>query len=151
MNKKVDNNWSKWYNNATGTADVQIFNEGDFLFMKKSLKKVIAVVMSVAIVVAGTSMFAFAADSSSAGQDALKAFNDWIDSLSNYKLEDFYGFITSVLHLFGFTGEFEGVHSIIEFYNQWFDSLGVIGEVYEKFINSIKTSDLIELLAKIFG
>ena len=111
--------------------------------MKKSFTKVIAAVMAVAMLLAGTSIMSFAA---TPGENIGQAANDFVNAISNYTWDDFFGFVTAILGLFGFQGSFEGVHSLPELMNEWFEMLGPIGEFYENFINSIGTSDLLELL-----
>ncbi len=111
--------------------------------MKKSFTKVIAVVMSVAMLLAGTSIMSFAA---TPGENIVQSINDFINAISNYKWSDFFSFVTAILGLFGFQGSFEGVHSLPELVNEWFEMLGPIGDLYENFINSIGTSDLLDLI-----
>ena len=111
--------------------------------MKKSFTKVIAVVMSVAMLLAGTSIMSFAA---TPGENISQSVNDLINALTNYTWDDFFGFVTSILGIFGFQGNFEGVHSLPELMNEWFEMLGPIGDLYENFIDSIGTSDLLDLI-----
>lgn len=111
--------------------------------MKKSFTKVIAAVMTVVMLIAGTSIMSFAA---TPGENISSALNDWIDAITNYKWEDFFGFVSAILGVFGFQGDFEGVHSLPELMNEWFEMLGPIGDFYENFINNISTSDLLGFL-----
>ncbi len=116
--------------------------------MKKSFKKVLAVVMCVAVLLSGTSIMSFAATSS---ENLGNAINDWINAITNYTWDDFFGFVTAILGFFGFNGSFEGVHSIPELMTEWFEMLGPIGEIYDNFINSIGTSDLLDFLMSFLG
>ncbi len=111
--------------------------------MKKSFTKVIAALMAVAMLLAGTSITSFAATPS---ENIGKAFDDFINAITNYSWDDFFGFVTAILGIFGFQGSFEGVHSLPELMNEWFEMLGPIGDFYENFINSIGTSDLLDLI-----
>ncbi len=111
--------------------------------MKKSFKKVLAVVMCVAVLLSGTSIMSFAATSS---ENLGEAVNDWINAISSYTWDDFFGFVTAILGFFGFQGSFEGVHSLPELVNEWFEMLGPIGEIYENFINSVTTSEFLAFL-----
>ncbi|MBQ3499553.1 MAG: hypothetical protein IJA87_10560 [Clostridia bacterium] len=111
--------------------------------MKKSFKKVLAVVMCVAVLLSGTSIMSFAATSR---ENLGEAVNDWINAISSYTWDDFFGFVTAILGFFGFQGSFEGVHSLPELVNEWFEMLGPIGEIYENFINSVTTSEFLAFL-----
>ena len=111
--------------------------------MKKSFRKVLAVVMCVAVLLSGTSIMSFAATSS---ENFGEALNDWINAISSYTWDDFFGFVTAILGFFGFQGSFEGVHSLPELVNEWFEMLGPIGEIYENFINSVTTSEFLAFL-----
>lgn len=116
--------------------------------MKKSFKKVIAAVVCVAVLLSCTSIMSFAA---TPGENMSDALNDWINALSNYKWSDFFGFVTTILGFFGFQGSFEGVHSLPELVNEWFEMLGPIGDMYENFINSVNTSELLAFLMGLIG
>ncbi len=116
--------------------------------MKKSFKKVIAAVMCVAVLLSGTSILSLAA---TPGENMSDALNDWVNALSNYKWSDFFGFVTAILGLFGFEGSFEGVHSLPELVNEWFEMLGPIGDIYENFINSTDTAGLLAFLMGLIG
>ena len=116
--------------------------------MKKSFKKVLAVVMCVAVLLSGTSIMSFAATS---GENLGDAVNDWINAISNYQWSDFFGFVTAILGFFGFQGSFEGVHSLPELMTEWFEMLGPIGEIYDNFINNIGTSELLDFLMGFLG
>ena len=111
--------------------------------MKKSFTKVIATVMAVAMLLAGTSIMSLAA---TPGENIGQAANDFVNALTNYQWSDFFGFVTTILGIFGFQGSFEGVHSLPELMNEWFEMLGPIGEFYDNFINSIGTSELLALI-----
>jgi len=111
--------------------------------MKKSFKKVLAVVMCVAVLLSGTSIMSLAATSS---ENLGEAINDWINAISSYTWDDFFDFVTAILGFFGFKGSFEGVHSLPELVNEWFEMLGPIGEIYENFINSVTTSEFLAFL-----
>jgi hypothetical protein len=113
--------------------------------MKKSFTKVIAAVLSVLMLLSCTSVMSFAADDQQM-ENISDSFGDWFSALSNYKVSDFYEFISAILSVFGFKGSFEGVHSLPELMNEWFEMLGPIGDFYENFINSIGTSDLLDLI-----
>ena len=113
--------------------------------MKKSIKKIIAVILSIVTLFSCTSMMSFAADDEPV-EEITNSLGDWANALLNYDLSDFYEFISAILAVFGFKGDFEGVHSLPELMNEWFEMLGPIGDFYENFINSIGTSDLLELL-----
>lgn len=114
--------------------------------MKKSFKKVLAVIMSVVMLLGATSITSFAADGKTTFEDVLKPFNDWINALSSYEMGDFNEFVTAILGLFGFKGDFEGVHSIPSLVDEWFGWLGDLGGIYEMFINFISTSELLNLI-----
>ena len=116
--------------------------------MKKSFKKAIAVVMCVAMLISGTSIMSFAATS---GENASDALNDWVNAISSYSWDDFFGFVTTILGFFGFQGGFEGVHSLPELMNEWFEMLGPIGDIYENFINSTDTAGLLAFLMGLLG
>ena len=116
--------------------------------MKKSFTKVIAAVMCVAVILSGTSVMSFAATSS---ENLGNAVNDWINAISSYSWDDFFGFVTAILGFFGFKGSFEGVHSLPELMNEWFEMLGPIGDMYENFINSVNTSELLAFLMGFLG
>ncbi|MBQ8027378.1 MAG: hypothetical protein IJ261_04605 [Clostridia bacterium] len=115
--------------------------------MKKSFKRVLAVVMSV-VILASTSVISFA---ETTGEDVQNSFNEWMDSLTNYKWEDFFGFVTAILRVFGFQGSFEGVHSLPELVGEWFEMLGPIGDFYDNFINNINTGELLGFLLGFIG
>ena len=57
----------------------------------------------------------------------------------------------ALLGFFGFQGSFEGVHSLPELMNEWFEMLGPIGDMYENFINSVNTSELLAFLMGFLG
>ena len=114
--------------------------------MKKSLTKVLAVIMSVVMLLGATGITSFAADDKTTFDDVSKAFSDWVNALSSYDMGDFSEFITAILGLFGFKGEFEGVHSIPSLADEWFAWLGDIGGIYEMFINFISTSELLDVI-----
>ncbi|MBQ7101461.1 MAG: hypothetical protein IJN81_07500 [Clostridia bacterium] len=114
--------------------------------MKKSFKKALAVIMSVVMLLGATSITSFAATEKTTFDDVTKAFSDWINALSSYEMSDFNEFVTAILGLFGFKGEFEGVHSIPSLVDEWFGWLGDIGGIYEAFINFISTSELLDLI-----
>ncbi len=116
--------------------------------MKKVFKKALAVVMCVALLISGTSIMSFAA---TPGENVSSALNDWINAISNYKWSDFFEFITTILGFFGFKGSFEGVHSLPELMTEWFEMLGPIGEIYDNFINSVNTSELLAFLMGFLG
>lgn len=116
--------------------------------MKKSFKKVLAVIMCVAVLLSGTSIMSFAATSS---ENLGEAVNDWINAISSYSWDDFFGFVTAILGFFGFEGSFEGVHSLPELMNEWFEMLGPIGEIYENFINSVNTAEFLAFLMGFLG
>ena len=114
--------------------------------MKKSFRKVLAVIMSVVMLLGATSITSFAADDKTTFDDVAGAFSDWVDAIANYEMSDFTGFVTAILGLFGFQGSFEGVHSIPSLVDEWFAWLGDIGGIYEMFINFISTSELLNLI-----
>jgi len=116
--------------------------------MKKVFKKALAVVMCVALLISGTSIMSFAA---TPGENVSDALNDWINAISSYSWNDFFEFVTTILGFFGFKGSFEGVHSIPELVNEWFEMLGPIGEIYENFINSVTTSEFLAFLMGFLG
>ena len=116
--------------------------------MKKSFTKVLAAVMCVVVLLSGTSVMSFAATSS---ENLGAAVNDWINAISSYSWDDFFGFVTAILGFFGFEGSFEGVHSLPELMNEWFEMLGPIGEIYDNFINNIGTTELLDLLMGFLG
>ena len=116
--------------------------------MKKSFIKAVSAVMAVAVLLAGTSLMSFA---STPGENVRDALNDWINALSTYQWSDFFGFVTAILGLFGFQGSFEGVHSLPELMNEWFEMLGPLGDIYENFINNIGTSDLLDIIVGLLG
>ena len=116
--------------------------------MKKSFKKVLAVLMCVAMLLAGTTVMSSAATTS---ENLSEALNDWVDAISNYKWEDFFGFVSAILGVFGFQGDFEGVHSLPELMNEWFEMLGPIGDFYENFINNVNTGELLGFLLGFVG
>ncbi len=111
--------------------------------MKKSFTKVIAAVLTVVVLLTGTSIMSFAA---TPAENIKAAFSDFVNAISTYKWEDFFGFVTAILGVFGFKGEFNGVHSIPELVNEWFEMLGPIGDFYENFINNVNTADLLAFL-----
>lgn len=111
--------------------------------MKKSVTKIIAAVLTVVMLISGASITSFAA---SPVENIGEAFNDWIDSLASYSWDDFFGFVSAILGLFGFKGDFEGVHSLPELMNEWFEMLGPIGDFYENFINNVDTSEFLNFL-----
>lgn len=113
--------------------------------MKKSFRKVLAVIMSVIMLLGATSITSFAADKTTF-DDVSKAFSDWINAITNYDMGDFNSFLTAILGLFGFKGDFEGVHSIPSLVDEWFGWLGDLGGIYETFINFISTSELLNLI-----
>ena len=115
--------------------------------MKKSFKKVLAVVMCVAVLLSGTSIMSFAVTSR---ENLGEAVNDWINAISSYTWDDFFGFVTAILGFFGFQGSFEGVHSLPELMNEWFESLGFLGDIYEKFINNVDTTAFLNFLLGLF-
>ncbi len=114
--------------------------------MKKSLTKVLAVIMSVLMLLGATSITSFAADRSESFDNVTKAFSDWINALTNFEMGDFNDFVTAILSLFGFKGAFEGVHSIPSLVDEWFGWFGDIGGLYEMFINFISTSELLDVI-----
>lgn len=114
--------------------------------MKKSFRKVLAVIMSVVMLLGATSITSFAADGKTTFEDVLKPFNDWINAIINYDMGDFNEFVTSVLRLFGFKGAFEGVHSIPSLVDEWFGWFGDLGGLYETIINFLSTSELLNLI-----
>ena len=116
--------------------------------MKKSFKKVLAVLLSVAMLVCGTSLTVFAADegTSEEMENISNALFDWINALATFDMGDFNEFVTAVLGLFGFTGSFEGVHSIPALVDEWFSWLGDLGGLYESIINFIDTAQLVEFI-----
>ena len=105
--------------------------------MKKSFRKVLAVIMSVVMLLGVTSITSFAADEKTTIDDVAADLSDWIDAISSYDMGDFNEFVTAILGLFGFQGSFEGVHSIPSLVDEWFAWLGDIGGLYETFINLI--------------
>lgn len=111
--------------------------------MKKSFKKVLAIVMSVVMLLGATSITSFAADSSQELNNITKALSDWINAIINYDMSDFNGFVTAILRLFGFEGSFEGVHSIPALMDEWFGWFGDLGGLYETIINFIDTDQLV--------
>ncbi len=121
--------------------------------MKKTLKKVLSVVLCVTMLLSVTSVCAFAADSSN--NEVIgnlgDALADWFDALTNYSWDDFNGFVTAVLRAFGFKGNFEGVHSIPELMDEWFSWWGDLGGLYEKVINFIDTDQLVEFINSILS
>lgn len=117
--------------------------------MKKSFTKVIAALLSVLMVFSCTGFMSFAADNEQM-DNISDSFGDWVNALSNYKLSDFYEFISAVLAVFGFKGSFEGVHSLPELMNEWFENLGPLGDIYEKFINNVDTTSFLNFLLGLF-
>lgn len=117
--------------------------------MKKSFTRILAALLSVLMLLSGTSVMSFAADNEQM-ENIGEAFGDWVSALSNYKLSDFYEFISAVLKVFGFKGDFEGVHSLPELMNEWFESLGFLGDIYEKFINNVDTTAFLNFLLGLF-
>ena len=116
--------------------------------MKKSFTKVLAAVMCVVVLLSGTSVMSFAATSS---ENLGTAVNDWINAISSYSWDDFFGFVTAILGFFGFEGSFEGVHSLPELMNEWFEMLGPIGDIYDNFINNTDTAGLLAFLMGLLG
>ncbi len=111
--------------------------------MKKSFTRVIAAVLTVVVLIAGTSLMSFAA---TPGENIESAFSDLINAITTYSWDDFFGFVSAILGVFGFQGDFEGAHSIPELVNEWFEMLGPIGDFYENFINNVNTADLLAFL-----
>lgn len=113
--------------------------------MKKS-KKVIAVVLCMAMLLGATSITSFAADNSEEWNNILGAAADWLEALLNFDMSDFNGFITAILRLFGFQGDYEGVHSVPDLMQEWTNWFGPITEWYDSFINNIDTSQLVSII-----
>lgn len=115
--------------------------------MKKSFRKVLAVIMSVVMLLGATSITSFAADDKVGSFDNItKAFSDWINAITSYEMSDFNDFVTAILGLFGFKGAFEGVHSIPSLVDEWFGWFGDLGGLYETIINFLSTSELLNLI-----
>ncbi len=116
--------------------------------MKKTFTKVLSVLLCVALLLGATSVSAFAADSGSSENlgNIVDALGDWVDALANYEWNDFFGFVTAILGLFGFEGSFEGVHSIPALMDEWFGWLGDYGQIYEAIINFIDTDQLVSFI-----
>ncbi len=121
--------------------------------MKKTFTKVISVILCVAMLLGATSVCAFAADTpnSEVVGDLGDALSDWFDALMGYSWDDFYGFVTAVLHMFGFQGSFEGFQSIPALMDEWFGFFGDLGDIYENLINAIDTDQLVELINRILS
>ncbi len=114
--------------------------------MKKSFKKVLAVVMSVIMLLGATSITSFAADRSESLDNIVKTVSDWINAIINFDMSDFNEFVTAILGLFGFKGSFEGVHSIPGLVDEWFGWFGDLGGLYETIINWIDTDQLVAFI-----
>lgn len=117
--------------------------------MKKSFKKVLSVVLCVVMLLSVTSMVSFAADD--AAGDMVGIVEDYLNAWSNFDISDFNGFVTAVLRVFGFKGDFEGVHSIPELMEEWVGWFGPIEGLYDSFINYINTAELVAIINSIFG
>lgn len=117
----------------------------------KKTKKILAVVLCAAMLLCGTSITSFAADNSEEMNNILGAAADWLEALLNYDTEDFNGFVTAVLKLFGFQGSFEGVHSMPDLMQEWTTWFGPITDWYNSFINSIDTSQLVAIINALLG
>ena len=118
--------------------------------MKKSIKKIIAVILSIVTLFSCTSMMSFAADDEPV-EEITNSLGDWANALLNYDLSDFYEFISAILAIFGFKGDFEGVHSLPELMNEWFTNLGPLGDIYDKFINNVDTASFLAFLLGLFN
>lgn len=116
--------------------------------MKKSVK-VLAIIMSLALILTGTSVVCFAEGSTN---DAIgQAFSEWMTALSKFTIDDFYGFISGILRLFGINADFEGSHSMAEIADQIFNNFGSLGKIYEGFVNAIDTTGLVQLINTILA
>lgn len=118
--------------------------------MKKSFTKFIAAVLTVVMLLSCTGIMSFAA-TNSPSEEIGDALGDWVNAISTYKWEDFFEFISAVLAVFGFKGKFEGVHSLPELMNEWFENLGPLGDLYELFINNVDTTSFLTFLLGLFG
>lgn len=121
--------------------------------MKKTFTKVISVILCVAMLLGATSVCAFAADT--ANDEVISnigdALSDWFDALVGYSWDDFNGFVTAILHAFGFQGSYEGFQSIPALMDEWFGFFGDLGGIYESIINAIDTDQLVELINRILS
>lgn len=114
--------------------------------MKKSFKKVLAVIMSVIMLLGATSITSLAADRSESFDNIVKSVSDWINAIINFDMSDFNDFVTAILGVFGFKGSFEGVHSIPALVDEWFGWFGDLGGLYETIINWIDTDQLVAFI-----
>ena len=112
--------------------------------MKKSVKKVLSVVLCVLILMSAASITSFAADGTS--EDLMNSVTSWMSALENFDMSDFNGFVTAILQMFGFKGTFEGVHSIPALMEEWVGWFGEIEVLYDSFINYINTAELVAII-----
>lgn len=117
--------------------------------MKKSFKKVLSVVLCAVMLLSITSIVSFAADETTG--DMVGIVEDYLNAWANLDIGDFNGFVTAILRVFGFKGNFEGVHSIPSLMEEWVGWFGPIESLYDSFINYINTAELVAIINSIFG
>lgn len=119
--------------------------------MKKSLFKVLAVVMAVITVITGTSLVCFAADAAApASPDLGTTLAGLFAGLSQLQLGDFASLFNQILKAFGYPGEYVNFSSMAAVMDWFLAQLG-IAEIYQAIINRIDAAKLLEIATKLLG
>ncbi len=119
--------------------------------MKKSMKKIICVLLCVVTLITSFSIMSFAEGADDATGEFMDSISLWFGSLSSYDWSDFNEFVTAVLRFFGFQGDYEGVHSIPVLADEWFSWFGDLGSIYESIINYVDAGEFLSIIYKILG
>lgn len=116
--------------------------------MKKSLFKVLAVVMAVITVITGTSLVCFAADE--AAPDLGTTLAGLFSGLSQLQLGDFASLFNQILKALGYPGEYVNFSSMAAVMDWFLAQLG-IAEIYQALIEKIDAAKLLEIGTKLLG
>ncbi|HBL41581.1 MAG TPA: hypothetical protein DDY98_08540 [Ruminococcaceae bacterium] len=83
--------------------------------------------------------------------DLVNTLEQWFKALTSYNITDFNGFVSAVLHVFGFEGNFEGFTSMASLADEWFNKFGPLAALYETFINNIDTNVFVKLVNEVLA
>ncbi len=83
--------------------------------------------------------------------DLINTIEQWFKALFSYNITDFNSFVSAILHVFGFKGDFDGFTSMASLADEWVGMFGPLASIYDVLINNIDTTVFVKVINEILA